>query len=409
MRNWPLVTAAGWNGYSFRNALLAKGAGTVLGWNNTVGTILSGQVAKFFFERVLGAGAGQVPPQRPFSVPEVKAVMRAKRMDIDFARPGNPLGASLVMEQFSQAATILAPSLRNMTIGDPAVVSTASEKAGDSELHLFGEFGTKAGQVRISGSPVSLKGSWDSKHLIALIPKTGSTASGPVEVEVTPASQVITGNEAPLTSWSGTAHAKVTFTTFGSPGPFSEITCSGLHLRGDIHPFRMAPEEEARAGTAGADNSFRAQVDMANSVGDTLCGLAIGGSFGVATVTPETRANVPWIVNETAAYPAHPGWWFVVNAKIDTTNANAVTLWVASKDCSPTIFHYPDPIGDITVPDFCLTTAPASFNAHPPPPLVPTTFNMLQPKVTFTTDAGDTAELEFNLNASSIPTPQTEG
>ena len=34
-------------------------------------------------------------------------------------------------------------------------------------------------------------------------------------------SLAISGNPVPLTSWRGTARAKVTFTTFGSPGPFS--------------------------------------------------------------------------------------------------------------------------------------------------------------------------------------------
>jgi hypothetical protein len=63
---------------------------------------------------------------------------------------------------------------------------------------------------------------------------------------------------------------------------------------------------------------------------------------------------------------------------------------------------------DVTVPDFCLTTSPASFGSTPPP-LVPTTFNMLQPKTSFTSSTGDTAEVEFDLKAEFSPTPQTEG
>ena len=101
---------------------------------------------------------------------------------------------------------------------------------------------------------------------------------------------------------------------------------------------------------------------MPNAVGDTTCGGSIGGDFGMATLTAETKASIPWIVNETAAYPAHPGWYFVVNGKIDTASGNTFTFWVANKSCTTAVFHYPPPGQEVTVPDFCLTNAPASFS-----------------------------------------------
>jgi hypothetical protein len=172
----------------------------------------------------------------------------------------------------------------------------------------------------------------------------------------------------------------------------------------------MAPEEEARAGTAGADNNFRPQIDFLSSVGDTLCGGSIGGSFTTAaysaTVTSETRATIPWIQNDAASEPAHPGWYYKANGGIDTSSANAFTFAAASKFCTSAVFRYPPPGGEITVPDFCL---PAFFGGLARPPLVPVSFKMLQPKVPITTSLGDPAEIEFNLDAEFPPTPETEG
>jgi hypothetical protein len=420
MRRIPLANSLGWNGYVLRDAIVAKGAGTMLGWSNTVGTDFSSRAAVFFFHRVLGGDERHLPRnaaswkltprQRPFSVPEVKAVLHAKGWDRETPREGNRFGSYLVIEQHSEASTILAPSLRNVTIGDPAVATTVKEKAAGAELHLFGQFGTKPGLIAINEASVALNGSWDSTHLVVSIPKNGSTSGGPVRVEVTPSSRAITSNSVPLTSWRGTARTKVTYTTsFGSPGPFAEINCSALHYRADIHPFRMAPDEEARAGTAGADNSFRPQIDLPNSVGDTVCGGSIGGAFANATVTPETRAIIPWIVNDSAAEPAHPGWYYKANGRIDTSRANAFTFAAASKFCTSAVFRNPPPVGDITVSDFCQTTAPAFFSGLTPPPLVPVSFKMLQPKVQVTTPLGDPAEIEFDLNAEFPPTPDTEG
>jgi hypothetical protein len=356
------------------------------------------------------------PRQRPFSVPEVKAVLGAKGMDLEAPRPANfLLGSRLIMEQYSEAATILAPSVRNVTIDDPTSASTAKEKKTNTELHLFGQFGTKKGVVRVNDTPVVLKGdAWDSTKLVVLIPSTGATAGGPIRVDVVPTSRTIRSNLVPLTSWRGRARAKVTFKSFGAPGPFGELNCSSLHYRGDIHPFRMAPEEEARAGTADAAGNFRPQIDFPNSAGGTLCGASIGGGYTAAglsaTFNARTQASVPWIVNETPAYPAHPGWWFIASGKIDTSAANAFTFMVASKVCTSAVFHYPAPLGDVTVPVICLTVAPASFGPLAPRPLVPTTFKMLlQPAVKFDTPTREAAEVEYDLNAEFPPTPQTEG
>ena len=420
MRRIPFANSQGWNGYVLRDAIVAKGAGTMLGWSNTVGTNFSSRAAVFFFHRVLGGDERHLPTnfaswrltprQRPFSVPEVKAAMNAKGFDLEQPREGNRLGSFLVIQQYSEAATILAPSLRNMTIGDPAVNTTLKEKKTGAELHLFGQFGTKPGVVSINNTSATPVGAWDSTHLVISVATSGATAGGPVHVEVTPGSRPIKSNAVPLTSWRGTARTKVTYTTsFGSPGPFAEINCSALHYRGDIHPFRMAPEEDARAGTAGSDNSFRQQIDFPNSVGDTVCGGSIGGAFANATVTPETRATVPWIVNEKGSEPAHPGWYYIVTGKIDTSRANAFTFSAASKFCTSAVFHNPPPVGDITVSDFCQTTAPAFFSGLMPPVLVPVTFKMVQPKVPVTTPLGDPAEIEFDLNAEFPPTPETEG
>ncbi len=83
---------------------------------------------------------------------------------------------------------------------------------------------------------------------------------------------------------------------------------------------------------------------------------------------------------------------------------------VASKACTSAVFHYPPPLGDVTVPEMYLTVAPASFGPLAPRPLVPTTFKMLlQPAVKFSTSTRDEAEVEYDLKAEFPPTSQTEG
>src|SRR5206468_2398544 len=102
---------------AFRAALAAAKADTVLGWRDETPAGFAQTAAEFFFDRALGGNKDGVhPPQRPFSVEEVLEVMRARGLT---SAPAPSL-SELVWTP-TPSNLILAPTIRDVTIGDPTM------------------------------------------------------------------------------------------------------------------------------------------------------------------------------------------------------------------------------------------------------------------------------------------------
>jgi hypothetical protein len=395
----------------FRQALFSKGAGVVLGWRNVVNAGFAEKAATFFFDRALGANQQwpMSPPQRPFSVAEVYQAMGGRNLIND----PNTI-ASLMLTKATVDDVILAPSIRNLEIGngEPNVQTNPGEKKSNTEQMIYGQFGSRPAEVRIAGTSVSPdSGKSDSKKLVFAIP--GNLTTGLVDVRVPTGlgAAALSSNSTPLTKWSGTARFKEIFTTLGTPGPYNELNCSKVNLRADIHKFRMAPETDAKPGRTDGSDAFIPEVGMRNSMADTLCNGKTGGagtigelttSFGVKDVAVEWR--------EAGDEPGKPTHWYVVNARLNTTNpdAIAVTLFAANKIYTAYTQTYPE--GSTTVQDVASNMLGAIFAGK----LITMDAGLgivLPNSGPFTTIINDKGEIEVNIKpvAGTAPTSDTEG
>jgi hypothetical protein len=413
---------------AFQKALFGTNSGTMLGWVDTVTAGFAEQTVMFFFDRMLGgkskytpAGRYQPlsPPQRPFSAGEVYASMKANHRIKD--PDGN---AVLAIAPNAAADSILVPSIRNLGVGNFAQRET--EKAAGTNLYLYGEFGGAKGTVEIAGTAVA-PAEWTSRRITLVLPNP--TSMGTVQAKVTVGTQTITGNIVPLTRWSGSYSARWTLlASIGPPGPFTELRCSAMHLRGDIHLFRMAPEGVALAGTATDSTPFQQRIDFGSTTSDSVCGGATGGS-GVQgtgpssdtqsfTDTGDQYANLPWLEQPLASPPGAPTWWEVVRGSIDTSTYRLTVIWggfvyttltITSNDSPP---DYPPQVmpntlyamgsAYVNAPDIQLTLPAAGSDAGALG-ATGTQFTIIS--------GGDKEDIQYNISveSGSAPDSDTEG
>jgi len=420
---------------AFRMALFQKNANTVVGWVNPVGSGFAEKTVRYFFDRVLGGNdEGVVPPQRPFSVPEIYASMQELGLtieDVDFSEdnPRTPAAFALEngeapsFETGEQPDSILAPSLQNLVIGNPntPAASRVTERAESTELWLLGEFGTAPGSVEIGcsdpetcddGAELEVE-TWSADQIMVKIPSSGRAASGFVRVSVPAGAQTLTSNAVPLTSFAGALNAKATYLSLGPPGPVAELDCARVHLRADVHPFRMAPEEEAVVGTVGTRGERISRIAV-SAVSDTQCRGTIGGSssLGVQADWQTRSLNLPWRV-ATEPDPEKPEWWFDL-AGVFEGDVPSFALWQSSVFFTTVTVHIPGGGTMSNTQGLSTTTAtltPGTAEPLPPFAIDPESLQLELDQSPTLDYAGNQIEVHYDLKpeAGSAPNSDTEG
>lgn len=204
----------------FRDAILNKGAGVVMGWTQLCKSSSAFDASRYFVDRLAASNDFQKenPDQRAFAVNEIMADMANKGKDMD--------GPSQLVATYKLGVSNVSfrPTIRLMYRDEE-----------NDYLVLTGEFGSEAGEVRVNGVPGTLVGAWDNANLNVRIPATGNGSEGPVVVEV----HGKKSKERFLTSWRGT----FTFTYVGTgPGNTLREDCvANLHIRADVDQYRDVP------------------------------------------------------------------------------------------------------------------------------------------------------------------------
>lgn len=387
---------------AFRRALKNAGAGTVLGWHGVVDARFAEKAMTFFFEGTLGGNTYRKlsPPQRPFSVAEVLAAMAPAGLILD---PSGP--AVLGRKQFSRAEPILAPSIQNLTV---------LEKQADTELTLVGEFPAQPVVLEISGTPMSATGG--SSQLVTTIPNAGQGSSGPVEVKVPRGSRTITSNRVPLTSWRGSYRVRyIMIGLYGAPGPYVELKCSAMHFRGDVHRYRLKPEETARGGAILPSGARSELMSFINVTADSQCEGITGGAGErpageIRTEFASAPLPLPWV--DTNA-PDKPDRFFDTTPNIDTASLKLTLIPNAfmSTTMTMTILRTNPPVIS-TTPNLLVSIAPlVPTLGKRPIQLDAATFGASQSTTMFSVSPLDQCEEEYSLGVEqgSAPTPNTEG
>ncbi len=284
---------------TFANQVMLDGlrsarAGTLLGWTNSVYSSHVERASSWFFDRVLGANQylPATPKQRPFSANEVYDSMRKSGRDAD------PRGAAkLVLKQFSDKATILRPSIRNIKVDE-----------NNSKLTLYGEFGGQEGSVEISGPAATAN--WNSEQIEATVT---ANQKGDTIVKV----GAVQSNAVPVTDWVGSFSAKqYAKYLWGNPGPTWEAACSRVHLRGDVHRFRINPDETPVSGTM-IGTCAEPMIGALNLARDSVCSGAWGGTgtkrIGDIETTSTFDPGTEPLVWANSTSPPARGWFFTVN------------------------------------------------------------------------------------------------
>lgn len=225
----------------FRDALIAKGAGAVMGFNGNT-TAGSYPIAQRFFSRLLGDNtvAPQTPPNRPHNVATVMTYLKEKGLDKD------PQNASPLIVQYGT------PGFGNLR---PWIQYIETEPG--NKVVLNGEFGNTPGVVRIAGRTYAA--TWGEK-VIRLVAPPGIV--GPVEVEA----RGLKSNQRPLVQWKGTFTSTIYIDGPTPTVPSSrEIIRYNLVMRGDGYMVRNKPDETPPAKlvkfAATTDSTARYDVD----------------------------------------------------------------------------------------------------------------------------------------------------
>ncbi|MBL8742582.1 MAG: hypothetical protein JNK04_15850 [Myxococcales bacterium] len=392
----------------FRSVLMQKKVGAIMGWTGLVEKDFSAQTAALAFDKILGSNKLEVPTpkQRPFSVGEIYQWLESKGKVTD---PSN-LTTLLKVQAATDTDVILAPSVRNLVVGANASSLISQEQPGaDTELSVFGEFGSDPVTVKIAGS-VLQDGAQTDSALVRNLP--GPTSDGLVSVEVTIGSETIKSNAVPLTSWNGPCRFKTVHSaTFGPPGIFNELDCSDLHFRGDVHSFRVRPGEEAKPGFALDGTSVQTEIPFRSSVADTACQGKTGGTSSNVYELVYEASTIPlnWLPNQMSSIPGPPTSYYIVTAKIDASNPNALkaAVWPADRLHADADFIYPDPVGPVHMADFGTTVTGIGYIDHFIP--LGTDFSFQQGQVAVPIGTGDQGEMECTMTASQIPDEDTEG
>jgi hypothetical protein len=177
----------------------------------------------------------------------------------------------------------------------------------------------------------------------------------------------------------------------------------------------MKPNETPYPGSVKPDGTRDSVVGMRNSVSDTVCVGKVGGTgtlFGLQHEWAAKSTTIPWIENITSAYPEPPVQWFLVNARINAAQPNAMSItFPAANRLHTTYTQIPPAPAPSTTVENAPSTMVAGYFMNTPIPL-DSSFAITQPTKSLPpTFTNDQVEMEVNLTpeSGSVPTADTEG
>jgi hypothetical protein len=230
----------------FRSALLAKGAGAVVGWNGNV-TTGGYPILVRLFDRLLGANldAPPSPKNRPFNIEAVIAHMRSKGLISD---PNNP-STSLVVTYGSRNFANLRPWIKYL------------ETLPNNKVDLIGQFGSVPGKVTVGGR--ELPATWGAEKISLTVPEN---VVGDVVVNVNDHKS----NPRQLIQWTGLIKTQIRIFNGDIPqDAFDQKVDYRLTLRADGHLVRQAVD-----GVGANATHVKAKFSATNA---SVAGYAVTG------------------------------------------------------------------------------------------------------------------------------------
>lgn len=202
----------------FRNALMAKGLGTLIGWKGNsnpnayrpMGLLIDRMAGVNQFEPV-------TPGNRAFNFADVWQYLERNGLTVTPAVPG---GFPATIERFGDGFSKLSP------------VVAALQARGDKVV-VYGDLGTVPGTITVGGVPVAATWDPDGKRAVATL---GNATHGEVIVKV----GELTSNPRVLGDWRGTVtYRRESEEVTGCGGAkFHNTVIVDLHLRADMHGVR---------------------------------------------------------------------------------------------------------------------------------------------------------------------------
>lgn len=243
---------------SFQAACLTKGASVYAGWTRSVDDSDANYAAQFLFDRLIGGNQAtpmETPPQRPFNWQSVYADMQSRGLDTSTDQTMGDCKLIFTPNPNADQAnfTQLAPSISSMLVTN-----------NQTQLQIFGTFGSTPGTVTIGGQSMTLQGAWTPNALTCTLPPGDQPGSyGDVVIEVNGHKS----NFVPLTAWKITLHSQAVATASGTivVDPASSVsqeldadlsgssTTSGdmeIWIRADVHGARNQSGGEPQIPTA---------------------------------------------------------------------------------------------------------------------------------------------------------------
>jgi hypothetical protein len=264
-----------------RAAMLAKGADTIVSFDNLTNTDYARPSMLFLLDRLLGSNTiekitGQ--PLRPFPIDEVRGEMGRRNL-LSFFKPNNTLfgfeygGGDTVTLTFDTKDNkhLLAPSIQRVTVlDDPA--------QPEGELQIDGIFGKTQEEVTVGDLPAAIQ-SWSETRIVVKTPMNGQGAAGEVLVK---APDGVESNSVPMTLWRG----DLTLTFRPNEGTLEAEAIFEMLFRADLHKSRSAidasPSVSSQRVYLNSDVNSRitAKGVYVNEDGDTVT-WGGGGSLDV--------------------------------------------------------------------------------------------------------------------------------
>ncbi|MBS1709022.1 MAG: hypothetical protein JSS65_09910 [Armatimonadetes bacterium] len=258
----------------FRQAILDKGAGVVLGWSQLCESSAAFDAVKYFVDRLVAKNEFQPenPQERAFMVTQILSDMHLKGKDTNGVN-GNARSDLKAFFGSGVGNVGLRPSIKYML----------RDELNDY-LVLHGQFGDELGVVKVNNVPATLVGGWGNDVLITRIPESGPGSDGPVWIEVNGKKS----KERFLTSWRGT------FTYhYADSQPNStlvEDSTAHFHIRMDVDQYRE---------TAGGQ-LLDQDPKVFYAAGDSTLKWSCGGG-----ITDEQGTYLSWTGHNTPPFVRH--------------------------------------------------------------------------------------------------------
>lgn len=292
-----------------RNAFIAKGARSVIGWSNVVNYKYAIDSAMYLFDRLLGADAyapykmaPAASPNRPFPLDDVLREMRTHKRDpsIDWDARDLTLAQSTFFANWRTyryaAELMIQKNSSNDNISLVPSISSIYLENGADRLTIGGNFGPEPmGQqysITIGGVDMRQLAKWtDTSIVISNLPRSGGGASGEVRVNVSG----LRSNPAMINQWRGVKLTNYSPADGGSgrgDNTARVITTCTVNLRGSTDAFRSAPNVAP---------DLNAIVDEA-VIQDGVCSYDANGTYNASTYTLTYglagSPDLPWLAAE---------------------------------------------------------------------------------------------------------------